>query len=308
MLNRALTFALFLIIAVIVTFNFKAILSFGRANEIERSAKKAIEAHNWEKGIQLYEEGHQHFPDNYDISLRLAWLYRQNQQSKEAEATYRAILERDPSRLEARMGLANLLKSDPKRVNEAITELRKALKEHPKNARLLASIGNVYKAAAENPDEKRAPIKKWLYDQARYYYEQSLKLDSRQFQTRFNLGVAYQNMDDNITAAKSYCQALTVHPDSYEARYNLGLVLSDLNFQDEAYRQMGRSVQILSDRNEMSMAQDLAIKVQNVKNRIFNSNRRTMTGQEAPPFLDKGCLIQAMAENSASEPSAGHAE
>jgi predicted O-linked N-acetylglucosamine transferase (SPINDLY family) len=294
MLNRALTFSLFLIIAVVVAFNFKTILSFGRANQIEQSAKKAIEAQHWEKGIQLYEEGHKQFPDNRNISLRLAWLYRQNQQNNLAEATYRALLKQNPGQLEARMALADILKSDPKRINAAIIELRHALKEHPSNPKLLASIGNVYKAAAENPAEKRKATQKWLYQQARYYYQQSLKLEAKQFYTQFNLGVTCQNVEDYTAAAQAYCQALRVNPNSYEARYNLGLVLSDLSFEEEAYRQMGRSIQILSERNEIEMAQSLAVKVQNVKNRIFNSNRPSMTGQEIPPFLDNACLVQAI--------------
>lgn len=291
MLNRALSLLLFLIIGVVVVFNFKTILAFGRANEIERSAKQAIEAHNWEKGIQLYEAGYQQFPQNSNIALRLAWLYRQNRQDKQAEQVYRDILKREPNHQDACLALANLLKNDPKRINEAITLLRKGLKSHPKNARLLSAIGDVYKTAAENPEEKRQNIKKWLYDQARYYYEHSLKLDERQFRTRFNLGLAYQSAGDDKEAAQAYCQALILHPDSYEGRYNLGLVLSNLNFQGEAYRQMDRSIEILSEHNKMAQAQDLALDVQGVKNRIFNSNRRTLGGQDAPSFLDKACLL-----------------
>jgi tetratricopeptide (TPR) repeat protein len=308
MLNRALTMSLFLIIAIVVAFNFKAILSYGRANQIEQSAKKAIEAQHWEKGIQLYEEGHKQFPDNVNISLRLAWLYRQNQQNNQAEATYRALLKQNPGQLEARIALADLLKDDSTRVNAAIIELRHALKAHPNNPKLLASIGNTYKTAAENPAEKRKTTQKWLYQQAIYYYKQSLKREAKQFYTQFNLGVTYQNVDDHTAAAQAYCQALRVSPNSYEARYNLGLVLSDLSFEAEAYRQMGRAIQILSERNEIEMAQSLAVKVQNVKNRIFNSNRPTMTGQEIPPFLDKACLVQSMTNPNNTPSSAKEME
>lgn len=306
MLQRVLSFGLFLIIVVVGIFNFKTILSFGRANQIEQSAKKAIQAQNWEKGIQLYEEGAKQFPENNNIATRLAWLYRKNGQPDKAEALYRNVLKREPGHQDARMGLANLLKNDPKRINEAITELRQALKEHPPDSRLLATIGNVYQTAAENPEEKREDVQKWLYGQARYYYEQSLKLNEKQFQPLFHLGIGYQNTGDNTAAAKSYCKALAVRPDSYEARYNLGLVLSDLNFEDEAYRQMERAIRILSDRNEMGQAQSLAIQVQNVKNRIFNSNRRTLGAHEAPPFLDKACLLPSLTESVASQGGNSH--
>ncbi len=298
MLGRILSMGLLIIVGVIVVFNFKAILSFGRAHEIERSAQKAIAAHNWEKGIELYEAGHKQFPENEPISTRLAWLYLKNQQPEPAEANYRDVLKRNPDNQDALIGLTEILKKDPKRINEAVTLLRKALKTHAKDAKLIAHIGNLYKTAAENPLEQREKTRSWLYDQARYYYQRSLQLDPKQFQTQFNLGVAFQNMNDCEAAAKAYCQAILIKPNSYQAHYNMGLTLSDLNYLDESYRQLDRAVKILGERNEMSMAQDLALKVQNVKNRIFNSNRKALTGEAAPDFLDKGCLVQPMADAS----------
>jgi tetratricopeptide (TPR) repeat protein len=293
MFYRVISFLLFLGIVATVAFNFKALLSYGRANEIERSAQKALAARNWEKGIALYEAGHKQYPDNVEISMRLAWWYLKNNQPAQAEVLYRGILRQEPEHLEARIGLANILKQQPQRVNEGITELRQALKRYPHNARLLATLGGVYKTAAENPQETRESVRKWLYTQARYYFQESLKLDAGQFQTQFNLGVAYQNLGDGAAAAKTYCKALQLRPDSYQSRYNLGLVLSELNFQDEAYRQLARSVQILSERNEMAAAQKLALQVQAVKNSIYNSNRRTLGEPGVPTFLEKSCLLQA---------------
>lgn len=297
MLKRGLTLVLFLTIGAIVVFNFKAILSFGRANQIERSAKKAIEAQNWEKAIQLYEEGYQQFPDNDNIAIRLAWLYKQGRQPDKAEQTYRLALQRNPGNENAQIGLADLLKQDPKRINEGVTQLRKALKAHPNDERLLSAIGDLYKTAAENPAEQRESVKKWLYEQAQYYYQASLKLNPRQFQTRFNLGLSYHNINECEAAAKAYCQALLIRPESYQARYNMGLVLSDLNYQAEAYRQMDRAVKILGESNHTDLAQDLALKVQAIKNRIFNSNRQMLGQKEVPQFLDSKCLVQSMAQS-----------
>jgi len=299
MFKRALGFLFFLTIVAVVGLNFKQILAFGQAHEIRQSAQKAVEAQNWEKAIQLYEAGLKRYPENIDIKLRLAWLYRKNQQPEKSESSYRAILKREPDNKAAMLGLASLLEASPARINEAIVQLRKALKAHPHDARLLNQVGNLYKSAAENPEESRPGTKKWLYEQSRYYYKMSLKQNPRQFQTQFNLGVANQNLEDLQPSAQAYCQAIILNPNSYEAHYNLGLVLSSLDYLDEAYRQMNRSVKILTEKDDIETAQKLALKVQTIKNRVFNSNKQGLSSRQNPEFLDKACLSPEMSgENS----------
>lgn len=311
MFKRALGFLFFLSIVAIIGLNFKQILSFGQAHEIRQSAQKAVDAQNWEKAIQLYESGLKRYPDNVNLKLRLAWLYQKNHQPKQAESAYRAVLQREPDNKEAMIGLAALLEATPARINEAIVELRKALKAHPNDPRLLNQVGNLYKSAAENPAETRSQTRKWLYEQACYYYKMSLKLNPRQFQTQFNLGVANQNLDSLQAAAQAYCQAIIVNPNSFEAHYNLGLVLSRLDYLDEAYRQMDRSIKILTEKDDIETAQKLALKVQTIKNRVYNSNKQGLSARQNPEFLDKGCLSPNVAEEDSAankQAESSHAE
>lgn len=300
MLKRAIGFLLFLAIVAVLGFNFKRILTFGQAHEIKQSAQKAVDAENWEKAIQLYLAGQKQYPDNAAISQRLAWLYRKSNQPKLAESTYKAILKREPDNQDARVGLALLLEDEPGRINEAIIELRKAVKAHPNDARLLSQVGNLYKDAAENPAETRDETIKWLYGQACYYYQAALKINPRQFSTQFSLGVVEQKLNNLETSAKAYCQAVVLKPDSYEAHYNLGLVLSDLDYLQEAYRQMDRAIKILSEKGEIDTAQGLALKVQTVKNKVFNSGRQGLSSHQDPPFLEKACLTPAVVESGTS--------
>jgi len=300
MIKRAIGFLLLLAIVAVLGLNFKRILAFGQAHEIKQSAQKAVDAGNWEKAIQLYEAGRKQYPDNAAIAMRLAWLYRRNNQPKQSEATYRAILKREPENADARLGLAMLLEDSPGRINEAVIELRKALKTQPNSPRLLAQIGNLYKSAAENPAEKRDETKKWLYGQACYYYRAALKFNPRQFQTQFSLGVVEQNLKNLQPAAKAYCQSIILKPDSYEAHYNLGLVLSDLDYLEEAYRQMDRAIKILTEKGEIDTAQGLALRVQMVKNKVFNSGRQGLSSHQDPPFLEKACLTPAVVESEMS--------
>jgi tetratricopeptide (TPR) repeat protein len=301
MLNRLIGLVLFGIIVGVIVLNYKQILAFAQARELQGAAQKAVQAENWEKAVQVYEDGWHRYPDNADIGNRLAWYYAQNHDAKDAESAYRLVLKREPGNVNAQIGLGNLLKSEPPRVNEAVDIFRAALKKHPDDSVLLSQIGNLYVTAAENSQETREPTRKWLYDQATYYYQQSLKREPDQFQTQFNLGVAYQNLENLEPSAKAYCAALRIQPDSFQARYNLGMVLTELNFLDEGYRQMNRAVSILSGQGDMKAAMQMAQRVQNVKNSVYNNPNRAGLGKPSTPdFLETACLYTAPPEGTES--------
>lgn len=290
MLKNLLGLLLFGVILAIIALNFKVLLIFGQAQLAHNAAKPAVSVGNWEKAIQVYESALKEYPNNARIALELGRFYRKNNQQERAEGVYKSIIEAQPDNVEARVSLASLIKDDPNRINEAVDIYRAALKANPHDAHLLTQIGNLYKEAAENPKEGRESTKTWLYDQARYYYQLSLKLNPKQFNTHFNLGVAHQNMKNLQPAAKSYCQALLLKQDSPEAHFNLGLVLSELNYLDEAYRQMDTAVQLSSAKN-METAMEIARRVQNVKNDIYNSTQHHgLNKRPDPEFLDPACL------------------
>jgi len=295
MIRKFFIFVFLLGVGAVVMLNYKSLMAMGQERIVSQQAEGAISVQNWEKAINLYEQAHHEHPGNARISLRLAWLKLMAEQPAEAETIYRDILKSEPGQLEASMGLAAILDNDPRHINQAVLLLRDALKSHPNDSHLIAETGNVYKIAADNPQETRQDTKKWLYDLAIYYYQASLKLNPRQFQTQFNLGVSSQAVEQPQQAAQAYCKAIGLNPKSYEARYNLGLALSELNFQSEAYRQMDAAVKLLGE-DDMESAQALAVKVQNVKNGVFNSGDKGLSSNENPDFLDKACLAQTAAE------------
>ena len=273
MLKSLLGFVIFGAFLALIAFNFKAILNFGQAQLIASAAQNSIQAHNWKKAIEVYENGLRESPKNQEIALELGWLYQQDNRMDQAVQIYRSILNVAPGNLNAQMGLAQVF-SNTSHFNEALIEYRKILRAHPDNPEILSQVGNVYKMAAENPQETREAMREWLYDFSRYYYQCSLKQDPKQFRAYFNVGVAYQQQKNLQPAAQAYCQALLLHPNSYEARFNLGLVLSDLNYLDEAYRQMGQAVQLASDQSGDQVAMQIAQRVQNIKNNIYYNSEK----------------------------------
>jgi tetratricopeptide (TPR) repeat protein len=195
--------------------------------------------------------------------------------------------------LNARLGLAELLRNDPARMNDAVDQLRLALGKYPANPVLLTQIGDLYATAADNPKETRTSVQQWLYAQAAYYYEQSLKRNPKQFQASSRLGVAYQNLRRLQPSAKAYCDALGLQPESYQARYNLGMVLTALRFREEGYRQMDRAVADLAEDGRMKTAMWLAQQVQNIKNAVYASAEKAQPGstEPKPTFLEPSCLF-----------------
>jgi tetratricopeptide (TPR) repeat protein len=292
MIRKFCTFLCLLGLLAVFLMNYKSLLALGDEHITSRKAEGAISVKNWEKAIDLYEQAYRTHPSNVAIMLRLAWLKTMAKQPEEAAALYREILRKSPGQPQASIQLARQLESDPKHINDAVLILRKALKVNPNDARLLQEAGNIYKTAAENPQETRKDTKKGLYTLALYYYQVSLRFDPQQFSTYFNLGVVNQQMDQDQPAAKAYCQAIILNPHSYEARYNLGMVLSQLNFQEEAYRQLNMSVQTLGE-NDMQSAQALALKVQTIKNQVYQSSGQGLQALTHPDFLEKGCLLEA---------------
>lgn len=294
MLSRFLGLLIVIAIVVAIIFNFKTILNIAQAQLVASAAQNAIEAHNWEKAITVYETGLREHPRNTEIALQLGNLYQQAAKLGHAEQLYRSISQVDPKNLDAQIGLAQVLQASPEHFNDAVLEYRKALKEHSDNAELLYRIGNLYKNAAENSAEKRKPVQKWLYDQARYYYQCSLRRDPKQFQTQFNLGVAYQQQENLQPAAKAYCQSIVLNPSSYEAHFNLGMILSELNYLDEAYRQLDQSVQLASTEAGKDTAMDVAQRVQHIKSSVYNDTKKHgLSGLGKPDFLNEKCLFAA---------------
>lgn len=291
-MRQMLGLLLFLAIVGIVAFNFERILTFAQTQSTYNSAKADIDSRRWTSAIAKYEDALKRYEGNMSIVTRLGWLYQQAGQADKGEALYKAQLKKHPDDLELLAGLASLLQADADRRNEVVDLYRAALKKHPENPWLLNQIGAFYKHFAERPEETREETRKWLFDQARYYYQLSLTQDPKQFQTQFNLGVVYQALHNLQPSASAYCQAVLLRPDSFEARYNLGLVLSELNYLELAYRQLDRSVRILSDGGDVANAQIMARKVQTVKNSNYHDAGKQggLSVRPAPEFLDVGCL------------------
>jgi tetratricopeptide (TPR) repeat protein len=290
------------IAAGVVIYN-KEITLFSETYQLKKDGQAAIRHKNWQKALEIYEKGAKAHPEDEQINLTLAKLYQaQGTETAlaQSEILFKDLIRKSPENVTPKLAYANLLMAQPLRQNDALAVLRDGMKSHRQNAKLFATIGDVFKKAAENPCEYRPKVQKWLYDWSIYYYRHSAKLNPKRYNTQFNLGIAYQQTNELDKAAKSYCQALILSPKKFEAHYNLGVVLSELKLVDEGYRHLTQSVELLREADRLEEAQALAEQVQIFKNTMYNNESiRGLSPQEIPEeILDKQCQIPSNTESS----------
>lgn len=290
------------VIGVAVMFHSE-IKDFSETFLAAKESRELVETGNWADAISVYEDQHKANPDNMDIALTLGDLYVRKGESEKALAIYRQLVTDHPTHVDTILAYGSLLQEDPTKRNKVLGMYRRVLKTHSDHANLLFRTGNVFQKAAENPNEVRPTVRQWLYDWAIYYYRLAIKANPNFYSPRFSLGVAYQQNNRIEKAANSYCNAIILSPDSFEARYNLGLALVDLQAYDEAYQQMGKAVQTLTDQGRSAEARILAERVQGVKNTVYNSESASNLGKaddgddQLGVLLSPGCLVNTTLVN-----------
>ena len=248
--------------------------------------------------IPELEIARQKNPENVAIALQLANEYHyqssdKKRNQKQAESLYKAILKKHPQHVGALIGYGRFLSEQPGKDNKALLQYRKALEIDKSNEDLLGALGTFYKTRAENPKLLNPELRRWLYQWSVYYYRLAIYVNPNRFQPRFNMGVAYQQLDDRENSAREYCDAIALLPGSYEARYNLGLILLDLNYLNEAGRQFQKSVALLSETPGGDLdAQELRRRIEGVTNNVYYDAAKSSLGpEELPQYLSPACLL-----------------
>ena len=104
-------------------------------------------------------------------------------------------------------------------------------------------------------------------------YNKSLKIDPKNYDTLYNLGVAYHVAGRYDDAGINYCKAIEVQPMSYEAHYNLAVLLRRLRYYEQSYEEIEKAATLVSALNENSAQQQyVAI--------VMNDIMRTMYGND----------------------------
>ncbi len=180
-------------------------------------------------------------PKNIDVYKSLGIVYLRQKKLKDAENTYRLILDLSPTDSEAHFYLANIY-DEFKNREETIVELKKAIELRPDYAEALNYLGYLYIEDNKNLDIAEGLIRKalalepengayidslgWLYfkqgkfsDAVQELKKASLLLDDRVIFD--HLGDAYLKLNDRQNAITSWEKSLIIDPKQDQVKQKL---------------------------------------------------------------------------------------
>lgn len=162
--------------------------------------------------------------------LAVALQRHQSGQFGEAEALYRALLQREPEHAEA-LQLYGALLLQTGRPAEAIEWMARSIAVTGGNAAVLSNLGSAHLAVG---DARRA----------REALEAAIRHDPRMAPAHYNLAKAHTALGELEAAATAYCRALELQPDMSAAHGNLVDVYRQLGQFDEALRHFDRALEL----------------------------------------------------------------
>ena len=123
------------------------------------------------------------------------------------------------------------------------------------------NIGVTYrlKSLYENDWEKQ---RKYLA-KAIDAYKKSLKIDSKSYNTLYNLGIAYHITGRYSEAGECYCKAIAAQPMSYEAHFNLAVLLRRLRYYQESYNEIEKAETLITALGQNTAAEQYVAIVMN---------------------------------------------
>jgi predicted O-linked N-acetylglucosamine transferase (SPINDLY family) len=168
-----------------------------------------------------------------DTALEQALHLHRQGQLAEAEARYRAILDRNPEHFDA-LQLLGALAAQQGQWSVALGYLDRALLIRQDQAETHYNRGIVL----QNLEQPEAAIDS---------YRQTLALDDGHLNARNNLGLMLQSLERLDEARQAYEQVLELQPDFAEVHCNLGNVFKDMQQLPEALRCYEQAIRLKPD-------------------------------------------------------------
>lgn len=173
-----------------------------------------------ETAIGLIERAAALNAESTTILSNLGTVYRSVGRLAQAEASFRAALEKQPGAAMARFNLANTLAAQGKR-DQALAEYERALQDDPGNPGIRNNLATTLKAAGR-------------FQAAAGLYRGLVEEFPDDAMAKCNLGVLCMDIGLPREAAALYRAAIALDPDAVEPRNNLGVTLLELGAFEEA--------------------------------------------------------------------------
>jgi len=168
-------------------------------------------------------------PDSPDAHEVMGDLFVDASEPEAAEDEFRkALLGDDSASLRTKLAEALRLQGD---FDEAITELRAAIKLEPRSARAYSGLGLALRAQRNLPESTAA-------------YQEAIRLDPDLIDAHNGLAVVLANQGKLDDAVAEFREIIRVDPDSAIGHYNLAYALADLDRDVESAAALREVVRI----------------------------------------------------------------
>lgn len=241
------------------------------------------------KAIKYYNKGLDLFPGHYSAWYNLGNIYVSYEDYYSALHSYSEAFKHNPKMIIARMNYGIVATQRLGNFDIALEQFEKIVNTKRKlisipyifnnkistkanKAIAYYNIGVTYrlKSLYENDDWEKQ--RKYL-SKAIEAYKESLKIDPKNYDTLYNLGIAYHITGRYDDAGINYCKAIEVQPMSYEAHYNLAVLLRRMRYYQQAYEEIEKAATLISALGQNS-AQEQYVAI------VMNDIMRTMYGNE----------------------------
>lgn len=235
-----------------------------------------------QQAIDLYHKGLDLYPEHYGARFNLGNIYVVYEDYYSAIDSYKKAIEYKNNFTPARMNLGIVSTEKLGDFDEAIAQYQAIIKskrrlwfipfvfnnkKSEKVNRGLAfyNMGLAYKEKSLYLDDDRRNSSLYL-QKAIESYKNAVQILKSDYDSRYNLALAYHLSGDYQNAGINYCKSIQLEPMNYEAHYNLAILLKHLKKYKEAYNELEKASILIS--NKSSSGQNTTSYVFDVLNQL----------------------------------------
>lgn len=224
---------------------------------------KAYKQGELQLAIDFYNQGLALYPEHYGAQFNLGNIYVVYEDYYAAAEAYNKAIDYNKNFTLARMNLgiisAEKLGDFDGAIQQynAIIDSRRHLwfipfvfsnKKSEKINRGLAyyNMGVAYREKSLYQGEDKNQSSMYLL-KAIQAYKNAARILKSDYDTRYNLALAYHLAGDYQNAGLSYCKAIKLQPMNYEAHYNLAILLKHLRMYKEALNELEKATMLVTN-------------------------------------------------------------
>ncbi len=202
---------------------------------------------NYQKALDIAEEGKEKFPKNSEILFEEAKVYYKMGNIDKAEQKINLLIETYKSNKTYHQFLIHIYIEDKKDYDKALQAIFRAQNYIPNLVEFKIQEADIY-------------IRQNEFDKARQKLEQLIQLDPTNPKLYYNLALLFFETGDYATSAEICKKALEYDPDYYDAVYNVGTfyyyeglkynaAVSDMNIYQYTFNNQGRDFEMAAKEN-----------------------------------------------------------